>query len=366
MTDASGRSPALDEQQRRVLSALLSMQRHSWEQGVASHALLDLGAHDLARAVAVDAVTRQTEDGRLGELDRNIVNSGALGEVVLWAVREAAGAKAVAQEERRNHDNVNQDNDPAAGLRRAADRQLAWLCRHAARADDGTLFHMEGLREIWADTVYMVVPMLVAAGCTDEASRQLDGHRRRLFDPSTGLYGWRWNERERRASHPEHWGTASGWVVAAIARALHPSVAGRADDGIEHEPFAEQWAAHARTIIDACLATADASGLFHNVLDDHDTFVERNAAQMLAYAMLTGVTDGWLPKPYADRARALVYEARDHVDELGLVREVCGSPHFDRQGTSAEAQAFFLLATNAEHRLDGSMRRDAYQFGHEC
>src|SRR4051794_16430784 len=81
-----GRRGGLDEDGQRVLQALLAMQRQSWEQGVASHAFLDLGLDDLADVVARDAVVRQTADGRLAELDEGgIVNSASLGEVVRWA-----------------------------------------------------------------------------------------------------------------------------------------------------------------------------------------------------------------------------------------------------------------------------------------
>ena len=48
--------PPGDEQAAQVLRALLSMQRQSWEQGVTSHALLDLGLFDLADVVAHDAL----------------------------------------------------------------------------------------------------------------------------------------------------------------------------------------------------------------------------------------------------------------------------------------------------------------------
>ena len=34
-------------------------------------------------------------------------------------------------------------------------------------------------------------------------------------------------------------------------------------------------------------------------------------------------------------------------DDRAFVTPVCGSPHFDRPGTSAEAQAFHLLAVAA-------------------
>ena len=71
---------------------------------------------------------------------------------------------------------------------------------------------------------------------------------------------------------------------------------------------------------------------------------------MLAYAILTGVADGWLAESYAARARSMIATARAHLDVDGLVTPVCGAPRFDRSGVSAEAQAFFLLATAAERR----------------
>ena len=49
---------------QKVKTALLSMQRHSWEQGVSAHAFLDLGEKDMVIAFARSAVMRQEEDGR--------------------------------------------------------------------------------------------------------------------------------------------------------------------------------------------------------------------------------------------------------------------------------------------------------------
>src|SRR3712207_1079600 len=73
----------------RVLRALLAMQRQSWEQGVASHALLDLGHDVLVDVMARDAVTRQTATGKLADIsDQGAVNCGAAGEAVLWRSEE--------------------------------------------------------------------------------------------------------------------------------------------------------------------------------------------------------------------------------------------------------------------------------------
>lgn len=77
-------------------------------------------------------------------------------------------------------------------------------------------------------------------------------------------------------------GTGNSWVVAGIAWALR-LLSGRDDE------FRTEAAAHARAVIDACLANRDENGLFHDIVTDPGTFSEANLAQMLAYAILTGV-----------------------------------------------------------------------------
>jgi unsaturated rhamnogalacturonyl hydrolase len=288
----------------RVLTAMLAMQRQSWEQGVAAQAALDLGRHDLVFLLADAAVVRQAADGRLGDVDGEdgAVNGAACGEPVL-----------------------------AAGFTDPARRQLAWLVDEAPRAADGTLFHLRSRREVWADTVYMVVPFLTLAGRPDLALRQVEGHRRRLC--RDGLYSAIWSEDSGSLRRADRWGGGNGWVVAGIARALRlvPSL------------LRDELAAHVREMLDACLAYRRPDGLFHDVLDDPSTFVETNAAQMFAYAALVGAADGWLAPSYAEIGRDLAVAAAAKVNELGLVTGACGSPTFDRPGTSTEAQAFHLM-----------------------
>ena len=288
----------------RVLTAMLAMQRQSWEQGVAAQAALDLGRHDLARLLAEAAVVRQAADGRLGDVDGEdgAVNGAACGEAAL-----------------------------RAGFDDPARRQLAWLAHDAPRAADGTLFHLRSRREVWADTVYMVVPFLALTGRSDLAVRQVEGHRRRLC--RDGLYAAIWSEDHGSLRRPDHWGGGNGWVVAGIARALRLAPSLPRDD----------LAGHAREVLDACLDHRRADGLFHDVLDDPGTFVETNAAQMFAYAALVGAADGWLPPSYGDIGRDLAAAAAAQVNELGLVTGACGSPRFDRPGTSTEAQAFHVM-----------------------
>jgi unsaturated rhamnogalacturonyl hydrolase len=293
--------------QRRVLSALLAMQRQSWEQGVAAQACRDIGRDDLVRLLAHAAVTRQAADGRLADVDGETgsVNGAACGEAVL-----------------------------ISGFHGPARRQLDWLVSRAPRDSDGTLFHLLDGREVWADTVYMVVPFLALAGRPELAVAQVEGHRDRLC--TDDLYAAIWSAETSSLRRADRWGGGNGWVVAGIARAIRLVPALRTE-----------LAGHARAVLDACLALRRPDGLFHDVLDDPETFVETNAAQMFAYAALTGAAEGWLPPSYAEVGRDLLAAAARKVDESGLVRDACGSPTFDHPGTSAEAQAFHLLALAA-------------------
>ncbi|MFJ8580561.1 glycoside hydrolase family 88 protein [Micromonospora sp. NPDC093277] len=304
----------------RVLTALLAMQRQSWEQGVTGHALLDLGLDELAVLVADAAVTRQHPDGRLGDVsgEAGAVNGAACGE----AVRHAAST----------------DGDPCWPAALAA--QLDWLVTRAPRAADGTLFHLLDNRQVWPDTVYMVVPLLALLGRTDVAAAQVAGHRRRLYDERTGLYAARWDEDRGELDRAEHWGTGNGWVVAGIARALRLAPGWPAG-------LRDELAGHARAVLDACLAHRADDGLFHDVLDDPGTFREANTAQMLAYAALTGVADGWLPATWLDVGADLLAAAGRRIDRYGRVTGVSGAPDFAGPGTSPEAQAFHLLGQSA-------------------
>ncbi|WP_062307138.1 glycoside hydrolase family 88 protein [Demequina subtropica] len=305
---------------RALWRALLTMQRYAWEQGVASHAAIDGGDLDLARALARDAVARQDADGQLGGMDdAGAVNSGSLLEAALLLGEEDAAAAEAAQ------------------------RQRWWLLRFSPRDDWGVLHHLKGSTEVWADSVYMVVPALVAAGDLAPADMQYRMHREQLWDEPTGLYRHRFDMASRRFTRDAFWASGNGWIAAGLARALHL--------GVEAETVRSRWQAETRALLDACARFERADGRFHDVLDDASSFVDGAASLMLAYAAFTGVADGWLPASYADDAARWTDVALSYVDGDGFVREVCGAPGFDSPGTSAEAQAFAIMALAARARL---------------
>lgn len=312
------------ELRARLWRALLAMQRRSWEQGVASQAALDCGDEDLALAIARDAIAHQSEDGRLAATgDSGLVNGGSLCEAV--ALLADRGDEVAAD---------------------ALERQRWLLLRWGPRDDSGVLWHIEGADEVWADSVYMIVPALVVTRDFAPADMQYRMHREHLWDGATGLYRHRVNTVTGEHVRGALWASGNGWVAAGLARALRL--------GGEHTPeeMRGRWQRQARELLDACAAWEREDGRFHDVLDDEASFVDGTAGLMLGWAALVGVADDWLPEDYAVAARRWIAASLARVDEHGLVREVCGAPDFTTQGTSAEAQAFALLALSAQDALN--------------
>ena len=300
----------------RVKHALLAMQRHSWEQGVAAQAFLELGDADLVVLMAKEAVLRQHEDGRLGVVGANhaVTDPAANGEAVLYAAR-LTGDQA---------------------LREAAERMLHFLMNDAPRTRDGTLYHLTTRPQVWIDSMYMGPPFLAVAGEPGEAVRQIEGMRRLLWLPDKQLYAHQWDDDAQAFLRADCWGVGNGWAAAGITRVLHSLPEGMTE-------ARSRLVGYVREVVDGCLAHQRADGLFHDVVDDPSTFCETNLAQMLAYTIYRGVQAGWLDAAYLAHADRMRQAAHAQVDEYGLVQGVCGAPHFDRPGTAPEGQAFFLL-----------------------
>jgi hypothetical protein len=108
-------------------------------------------------------------------------------------------------------------------------------------------------------------------------------------------------------------------------------------------------------VIDGCLIHQRKDGLFHDVVDKPDTFVETNLAQMLAYSIYRSIQGGWLDQSYRNHADRMREAAHRKVDKFGLVQDVCGAPNFDSPGTAVEGQAFFLLMEAAAMEFSNQM-----------
>jgi rhamnogalacturonyl hydrolase YesR len=305
-----------DEKVKKVIMAMLSMQRYAWEQGVAAQALLELGEKELVILMAKDAVLRQLEDGRLAVVSSNhgVTDPAANGEAVLYA------AKATGD----------------ITLQKGVEKMLDYLLNKAPKTKDGVLHHIDDKPQVWIDSLYMAPPFIALAGHPREAVKQIKGFRNLLWNPGKKLFSHIWDDGAQKFHRQVCWGVGNGWAAAGMTRIIK---------ALPKKMSAEKklLVQYTKEVIDGCLAHLRSDGLFHDVVDDPKTFVETNLGQILAYCIYRGVKQGWLERSYLEKAEKMRKAAHGKVDKYGLVHGVCGAPNFESPGTATEGQAFFLL-----------------------
>ena len=99
-------------------------------------------------------------------------------------------------------------------------------------------------------------------------------------------------------------------------------------------------------------------GRFHDILDDSATFIDGTSALMMASAVFRGILHGYIGMSRFEHGEAAFRSAAGKTDQMGLVREVCGCPDFISEGTSAEAQAAFVMADAWRTKLMAKMRAE--------
>jgi len=330
----------MDKQERiqKVKLALLCMQRYPWEQGTATQGFLELGDYEAAYLLANNAVSRQSNEGRLGAAfykddvaifgdDVTVTDPATNGEAVLYFAKEK---------------NID-------AFFKAAEKQKDWLLELAPRTDTGVLCHVLNKKQVWVDSIFMALPFLTIMGCFKEAVAQLEGYRQILRDPETKLLSHIWDDEEKEFACKDFWGVGNGWACAGMAKVIRNLPAGMSEER-------DKIIGYVHELVDACLAYQTPSGLFRNIITEENTFEETNLAQMISYTIYSGVAEGWMDKAYiavADRMRERVYSK---VDEHGYVDGVCSSPTFAAPGNAPEGQAFFLLMEAAHIRFEKTGR----------
>ncbi len=300
------------------------MQRASWEQGVAAQAFLESSEDDMVILMAKESVLRQTREGRLAVLyhDNGVTDPAASGEAVLYAAR------------------LSDDKN----LKAAADMMAGYLMEKAPKNSSGILYHTLNAPQIWVDSLYMAPPFLARAGHFEESLRQVRGIRAVLWNSTEKLFSHIWDDGNQTFINKKFWGVGNGWAATGITRVVRALPE-------EMQSDRQELIGYIKETIDGCLKYIRSDYLFHNVVDDSNTFVETNLSQMLAYAIFSGVKDSWLDKGYLDYAYGMRDAAHKKVDKYGFVQGVCGAPYFDKPGRATEGQAFFILMEAAFDKL---------------
>lgn len=301
---------------KKVKLALLAMQRYSWEQGVAMQAFLEQGDMDVVIALAKEASYRQIEDGRtamIGSADA-ITDPCATGEALYQAFLRTK----------------------SEDLKIAHEKLLNWALYKAPRNETGIIYHLTDKPQFWVDSMYMLPPYLAAAGYPEEAVKQVKGYWEALYCKEHHMMSHMWDDKEKTYIRKAFWGVGNGWAMAGIARVIDLLP-------LEMQTEKDELIIMATSLIKSILPYMREDGLFHDVLDDEETFIETNLSQMLTYTIYRGMKSEWLPKDLELVASKMRQAVNYKVDDYGLVQGVCGAPDFNKPGVAPEGQAFYLL-----------------------
>ena len=309
---------------KNVINCMLGMQRYPWEQGVCAQALYEAGMDELWIPMAYDAIKRMSQDGRLAMVGGDVAVSdpAANGEVCLRAYDKTG-------------DRFYKDG---------ADRMLDYLLNTAPRTDEGIICHntvtfVEGYSplQIWVDGLYMVPPFLAAMGYMDEALKQVRGYIRYLYDKDSHLFYHIYDAGSKRFVRKVHWATGNGWALLGLIRIIEiAEISG-------NTPVKEELRDILTGILREILKYQLPDGRFRDILDDGNSFIDGTSAMMISAVIYRGNIHGFIDFGIeeADRAFTTVTEK---IDEYGLIHEVAGCPDFIDEGTSAEAQAAYIMA----------------------
>ena len=314
----------ITSQMQRAWVALMSIQRQCWEQGIASQVALRLGKTDEAICMAHDCVTRQGSDGRLALIECTIaiVDPAASGAAVKAALEHTGDEKYQIALEKMTH----------------------YLLFDAPRSPEGAMYQLSDRNHVWVDSLGMAPPYLAMPGYADEAMIHAKAVIQLLWNKEKHLFSHMYDSDQNRFEREAFWTAGNGWALFGLVHTMLYLDETRAEDKAYLMRFYLD-------LIESMRSYQLPDGLMHDVIDDPDTFVETNGAQMYAYAVYMGIASGWLPVEYKESADAVLTAARAKVDAYGFVQDAGGSPDFCKPGTSAEAQSFYLLMEAAAQML---------------
>ncbi|MCH5184508.1 MAG: glycoside hydrolase family 88 protein [Oscillospiraceae bacterium] len=219
-------------------------------------------------------------------------------------------------------------------VKEIADYVGDYISNKQSRLPDGCFYRKDQMHSfhnmtMWADDLYMSVPFLSRyykftgdQKYADDAANQFFGFKERLFIPEENIMSHVYDFKyDTKTNVP--WGRGNGWVVFSMTELLevlpenHPKRAGLIE--------------MLNTLCEGYLKLQDNEGMWHQVLNDHESYPETSCTSMFIYAFSRGVRFGWLKEP--EKYVKAIYKGweaitKTSVDADGNVYGVCRGSEF--------------------------------------
>ncbi len=200
-----------------------------------------------------------------------------------------------------------------------------YILKEQVRLKDGTLArpaHGDWEYTLWTDDMYMSIPFLVQMGKLtndhkyyDEAIRQVLQFAKYLFIDGVNLFDHAWYSHVKYDPH-FFWGRQNGWALMAMVEVL--SVIPDGYPG--RDKVLDIFQRNVRALIEL----QGRNGLWHQLLDKEETYLETSCTAMFTFCIARGVNRGWLENVYGSVAQAGWRALERKVTEDGQIEGVCG------------------------------------------
>ena len=173
------------------------------------------------------------------------------------------------------------------------DNYMRYISKSQFRLEDGTLARNRPFpNTLWLDDLYMSVPALAQMGKAtgetsyyDDAVKQILQFAGRMFVKEKGLYMHGWVQ--DMDVHPAfHWARANGWALLAKTELL--------DVLPENHPGRAAVLDLLRMHIYGLASCQSGQGLWHQLLDRNDSYLETSASAMFAFCIARAINRGWI------------------------------------------------------------------------
>ena len=167
----------------------------------------------------------------------------------------------------------------------------------------------------WIDDMFMVTAVQLQAyratgdkKYLDHAANEMVAYLDKLQQPNGLFY--------HAPDVPFFWGRGDGWVAVGMAEMLRSMP--------DNDPRRARILKSYRLMMDTLLKYQDKDGLWHQLIDHPESWVETSSTGMFTFAMITGVKNGWLDaKQYAPAARKAWIGLTTYLEPNGDIRNVC-------------------------------------------
>ncbi len=202
------------------------------------------------------------------------------------------------------------------------EKAAGYIMNDEYRLEDGTFVRPEP-REmtLWADDLFMSVPFLARIykitgdeSYLDQAIHQVKRFHHYLFSEEKGLYYHTWYS-DNNQNGVAHWGRCNGWVMMAQVELLK----------IIPEDHKERPGL-IKLLEDQIVGLSryqDHSGLWHQLIDKPDSYLESSSTAMFIYGVAKAVNEGWIANTYSDIASSGWEGLLTKITPEGQVEDIC-------------------------------------------